>query len=93
MFISYRPAEKVLRKILEKVFVNKKFTQCKTSCTLQMDVFEIPDNINIGKLFSKYKLLFLDQANSSSDLSQIFILQFPTLRASLPPYHHCHMLR
>ena len=29
----------------------KKFTQCKTSHTLKIDVFEIPDNKNIGKLF------------------------------------------
>ena len=29
----------------------------------------MPDNKNIGKLFSKYELLFLDQANSSSNAS------------------------
>ena len=39
-----------------------------------MDVFEIQDNKNIEKPFSKYKLLPLDQANSSSDPSQILIL-------------------
>ena len=70
---------------MEKVFVNKKFTQWKTSGTLQIDVFEIPDIKNIGKLFSKNELLFLDQANSNSDLSQILALQFPTPGASLPP--------
>ena len=53
--------------MLERVFVSKKFTQCKTSRTLQIDVFEIIDNKNIGKLFSEYELLFLDQANPSSD--------------------------
>ena len=44
-------------------------------------------NINLYtlKLFSRYELLFLDQANSSSDPSQILILHFPTPRASLPP--------
>ena len=57
MFIPYRPQEKVLRKILEKVFVNKKFTHCKISCTLQMDVFKMPDNKNFGKLFSKTAFL------------------------------------
>ena len=36
--------KKVLRKIQEKIFINKKFTQCKTSRTLKIDVFEIPDN-------------------------------------------------
>ena len=35
---------KVVREILEKVFSTKKFTQCKTSCTLQIVVFEISDN-------------------------------------------------
>ena len=50
-----------------------------------MDVFEIPGNKNIAKLFSKYKLLFLNQANSCSDPSQILMLQFPTPGASLPP--------
>ena len=74
----------MLRKILEKVFSAKKFTQCKISCTLKIDVFKIPDNINIGKLISKNELLFLDQANSSSDPSQILIQQFPIPRAPLP---------
>ena len=40
----------VLRKILEKVFINKKFTHCKTSHTLEIDVFEIPDNKNVFKI-------------------------------------------
>ena len=75
----------MLQKILEKIFVNKKFNQQKTPRTLQINLFEIPDNKNIWKLFSKYELLFLDQANSSSDPPQIFILHFPTRRASLPP--------
>ena len=52
--------QKVLRKILEKVYITKKFTQCKISRTLKPDVFEISDNKNIGKLFSKYELFFLD---------------------------------
>ena len=50
--------------------------ECKISCTLKIDVFEIPDNTNIEKLFSKYELLSLDQAHSSYDTSQILILQF-----------------
>ena len=49
-----------------------------------IDVFKILDNKNIGKLFSKYELLFLDKANSKSDPSQILILQFSMPRASLP---------
>ena len=52
--------QKVLRKILEKVYITKKFTQCKTSRTLKADVFEISDNKNIGKLFSNYELFLLD---------------------------------
>ena len=47
---------------------------------LKIDVLEIPDNKHIGKLVSKYKLLFLDQANSISEPSQILILQFPIPR-------------
>ena len=39
----------------------------------------------IGQLFLKSELLFLDQANSSSDPSQILILHIPIPRASLPP--------
>ena len=42
-------------------------------------------NKNIGKLFSKYELLFLDQVSSSFDLSKILIPQFPVPRASLLP--------
>ena len=68
----------------------KKFTQCKTSHTLKIDVFEIPDNKNIGKLFSKYEPLFLDQANFSSDASQTLILQF--LELSCLPHHLCQTI-
>ena len=85
IFKYYLPQQKVLRKILEKVFITKKFTQCKTSRTLKMDVFQIPYNKNIGKLLSKYELLLLDQADSSSDPSQILMLWFPIPTASLPP--------
>ena len=74
-----------LRKILENVFVNKKFTHCEISRTLQSDVIKIPDNKNIGKNISKNELLFLDQVNPNSDPSQILTLQFPIPRASLPP--------
>ena len=44
-----------LREILEKIFITKKFTQCKTSHTLKIDVFELLDNKDIGKLFSKHE--------------------------------------
>ena len=45
----------------------------------------MPYDKNIGKLFSKHELLFLDQANSSSDPSQVLIQKFPITRAPLPP--------
>ena len=67
----YLPQQKVLQKILENVFINKKFTQCNTLRILIIDVSEILDNRNIGKLLSKCELLFLNQANSSSDSFQI----------------------
>ena len=67
----------MLRKILEKVFITKKFTQYKTSRTLKIDVFEIPDNKNIEKLFSKYELVFLDQTNSNSDPPQNIYTAIP----------------
>ena len=76
--------QKVPRKILEKVFITKNCTQCKTSHTLKTGVFVLSDNKKIGKLFSKYKLLFLDQANSSSKSSQILMQQYPIPRVSLP---------
>ena len=66
--------QKVLWKILQKSFITKKYTQSKTSHTLKIDVFELLDNKNIGKLFSKYERFFLDQADSSSNTSQILIL-------------------
>ena len=75
----------MLGKILEKVFITKKLIECKTSRNLKFEVFEMPDKKNNGKLFSKYKLLFLDQASSSSDPSQIFTLEFSIPRTSLPP--------
>ena len=67
-----------------EIFIPKKFTQRKTSSTVKIDLFEIPDDKHIGKLFSKGELLFLDQANFSSDPSQILVLQFPIPRAFLP---------
>ena len=78
-YIQTLPAQiqqKMLRKILEKVFITKKCTQCKTSHTLKTDVFELPDNRNIGKLFSKYELIFLDQTNFSYIPFQVLILQY-----------------
>ena len=76
----------MLRKILE-VFITKNVTQCKASSTLKIDLIfsKILDNKIIGKLFSKYELIFLDQASSSSDLSQTLILRFLLPRVSLPP--------
>ena len=52
--------QKVLQKMLEKAFITKKCTQCKTSHTLKIDVSELLDNKNIGELFSKYETFFLD---------------------------------
>ena len=49
-----------------------------------MDVLKLSDNKNIRKLFSKYELFFLGQANSSSDASQVLLLQFSISRALLP---------
>ena len=66
----------MLREILE-VFITKKCTQYKTSRTLKIDVFEIPDDKNIDKLFSKYELVFLDQTNFSSDTSQNIYTTIP----------------
>ena len=77
--------QKVFWKILEKVFITKKLTQCKTSRTLKTDGLEIPDNKNI----SKHELLSLDQDNSSSDS---LLLQCPIPRAFLPPHHLCQVL-
>ena len=85
----YQTQPKVLRKILEKVFINKKFTQCKTSRTLKMDVLEIPGNKNIGKLFSKYKLLFLNQANSCSVHLKYWCYHSPHLELHCLPDHLC----
>ena len=86
-YIKILPAQvqqKLLWTILEKVFITKKRTQCKPSYMLKTDVFELSNNKDIGKLFSKY--VFLDQANFSFNPSQILILQYPILWASLPPF-------
>ena len=72
--------QKVLRKILAKVIITNKFTQCKTLRSLKVDVFEKTDDKNIAKLLSKYELLLLDQANFSChpclELSTIIIMLF-----------------
>ena len=67
MFKCYLLQQKLLQKILQKVFISTKFTQYKTSRTLNINRFGISDNKNIAKLFSKYDLFFLDQADFSSD--------------------------
>ena len=59
--------QKELWKTLEEVFITKKCTHCKTFHTLKTDVFELPDNKDIKKLFSQYVLFFLDQFNFSSN--------------------------
>ena len=84
MFKYYLPQQKVLREILEKIFMSKKLTQFKTSRLLKIDGFKITENNAIRKMISKYKV-FLYQANSSSDLFQTLILQLSIPRASLPP--------
>ena len=78
--------QKLLQKILEKVFVTKKCTNCKTSHTLKTDVFELPDNKDIRKLFSKYELFFPNQSNFSSNSFQILILQHLIPWVSLPSF-------
>ena len=70
---------------MDKLFITKKCTQRKALHTFKTDVFELRDNKNIGKLFSKYDLFSLDQANSSYNTSQILILQYFIPRDSLPP--------
>ena len=69
---------------MDKIRITNKFYQYEISYTLKIDVFEISDNKNIGKLFSKDELLFLDQANSRSDSTQILQLQLSIPRASVP---------
>ena len=44
------------------------------SHNLKNDLFELPVNKNIGKLFSKYELFHLDQVNFSSKPFQVLIL-------------------
>ena len=69
----------MLGKILEKVFITKKFTECKTSRNLKFEVIEMPDKKNIGKFFSKYELLFQLWSISNIDTT----ISIP--RTSLPP--------
>ena len=80
-YIQTLPAQiqqKVLRKIFEKFFITKKCTPRKTLNTVKTDIFELPYNKNIEKIFSKYELFSLDQANFISDPSQISLLQYPS---------------
>ena len=76
--------QNALRKIMEKVYITKKCTQCKTSHTLKTDVFELPNNKDIEKLFSKSEVVFIEQSNFSSNPFQVLILQYPIPRGSLP---------
>ena len=59
----------------------------KTLHKLETDVLELPDNKSIEKFFSELisELFSLNQANFSSDPSQILILQSVIPSALLPP--------
>ena len=57
--------QKVLQKILGKVFITMNCTQHKTLHALKVDLLEMSDNKNIWKLLSKYELFSLDQANTT----------------------------
>ena len=72
----------MLRKILEKVFITNIFTQCKTSRTLKIDVFKIPDNSNIRKLFSKHVLIHLKYWYCNSPYLELLCLS----------HHPCQIL-
>ena len=52
--------QKVLWKLLKKVFITKKCTQCKTLLILKIDLFDLLDNKSIEKWFSKYETFFLN---------------------------------
>ena len=79
------PQQIVLQKMLEKVFVAKKFTQCKTSHTLCNIRFEIPENKNFGNCVQNVNCFSWIKLIPSSDPCHIVILQFPVLIASLSP--------
>ena len=57
-YIQTLPAQiqQVLRKILEKAFITKKWSKRKTLHALKVDLFELSGDKNIGKLLSKYEL-------------------------------------
>ena len=78
--------------LLQFHVITKKFAQCKALPTLKIDVFEIPRNKSIEKLFSKYELLILDQANSRTYPPEILILYFPITEKFLlhNPHHVLH---
>ena len=78
------PKEFTMKNIIEGLHYWE-ITLCETLYNLKTDVFELLDNKNIGALFSKYEMFFLDQANFSSNSFQIWQLQYPIPRASLPP--------
>ena len=61
------------------------YSAFKTLYALKIDLFELSVNKNTGNLLSKYELFSLDQANFSSDPSQMLILQYFIPTASLSP--------
>ena len=69
----------MLRKILWKVFITKKFTQCKTSHILKIDAFEIPDKIRILEDF-------IQNMNCFSWINLVPVLVHPKYRYYSSPY-------
>ena len=76
----------MLQKVLEKVFIIKK---CKVSRSLKPDIFELPDNKYIGKLFSNNEMFLLDQAYFSSNTFKYCYYNIPSLELPYSSYHLC----
>ena len=51
--------------------LNVKFAQCKTSHTLKIYVFKLPDNENIGKVFSKFFFFLFIITYTSTNYTKI----------------------
>ena len=77
LFILHAPQQNLQRKILEKVFITKKFTQCKTSRTLKIDVL-VSLTISLKFYSSQLKPLF-------SAILIMFFIGFPILSYSILP--------
>ena len=77
---------------MERVFINKKFTQCKILHTLKIDVFEIPDKEILQNCFQNMNCFSWTKLISVLIHLRYWYYTSPHLELHCLPHHLCQVL-